>query len=497
MNKKKLILLVLFGILFCEQSSILSSQSTTNHITPKITVVFIIDQFGYSYLTKYGVNLKYGLADLLKNGIVFHNALYPHAMPTTPTGHAAISTGSYANLHGYNSYGFVDGDNKFIEITDDNSPSAAVFKKDGTTYDFGKSPKYLMTDTVADKFILTSRSSSSPRSHEAVSFSLKPRASIPLAGNMGKAFWLDESCGTLTTSKFYFDKHPEWLSKFNKKNEIKDGSTFTWKPFYSASSLSYKYPQAFNYQFSSVKPEKQCIKKFKINYSAPNPMGAYSRSPFSSELLFSAARSYIRSKSDKQLLVYISLSNFDFLGHLVGPDNFDQIDLLYHLDWQIGKFITFVENYFSSKRSFFIFTSDHGTSQIPEIQNKQGFKASKRIDAKLIINEINASVEREFGYKNIIQHFESPQIFLDRKIIDKISEIKKGQLYQKIKDVLYDYECILDVWSELDFEKGTCCGLKNHDYRALFLKQYVRGRSGHIMFLTYPNQMITLLTISR
>jgi predicted AlkP superfamily pyrophosphatase or phosphodiesterase len=348
-----------------------------------------------------------------------------------------------------------------------------------------------MTDTVADRFILASRCSAKPRHHEAVAFALKPRASIPLAGNMGKAFWLDESTATMTTSKFYFDKFPLWLKKFNTKNKIKNGTTLLWKPFYCSASSAYKYPEAFNYEFSQIKPEKLSVKKIKIDYSTPNPTSAFMRSPFASNLLFSAAKCYIRQKSDKRLLVYISLSNFDFNGHLLGPDNFDQIDLLYHLDFQIGKFMRFIDSLFTLKRALFVFTADHGISQIPEIQKKQGFKFAERVDAKLLIENINMQVEKEFGYQKIVQHFEAPQIYLDRKVLDKISEVKKSLLYQKIKDVLFSYDCILDVWSELDFEKGSYYGQKNQEYRELFIKQYVRGRSGHIMFLTYPNRMVT------
>lgn len=485
MQKLKLIGLLFLGLSF----EIIFGN--THNLNPDITVVFIIDQFAYTYLPKYGANLKYGIKELCKKGIVYHNANFEHAMPFTPTGHAAIATGSPASIHGFCSYGFVNTDNKFVEITDDPAEQSLVYKEDGTCYDYGKSPKYLMTDTVSDKFVLASRSTANPKYHEAVAFSLKPRSSIPLAGNLGKAFWLDESSGTLTTSKFYFDKFPEWLKKFNHKHKIKNNTTLFWRPLYRPNSKAYNYPEAMNYKFTPIKPEKNFCKKIKIDYaSSESPFSQFKRSPHASALLFAAAKSYIRKKSEKKLLVYISLSNFDLSGHLLGPDNFDQIDLLYHLDWQIGKMIGFLNNVCRSKKTLFILTADHGISPIPETLNNLGFKNAKRISAIDLVNKINLAIEKDFGYSNIIQSCEPPQLYLDRKLLEKISEVKKSQIYQRIKDLLFLEEGILDVWSEMDFEKNSASTV-NQKYRDLFMNQFMKNRCGNIMFLTYPNHMIT------
>lgn len=490
MINKNVLCFLVFATLFCGYSQAYKSN-TQPQISPNITVVFVVDQLGYASLSKYGSYLKYGIADLLKKGTVYHNALYPHAMPTTPTGHAAISTGGYANVHGFNSYGFIDENNRFVEMTDDDNPDCCVFGEDGSCLKVGRSAKRLMTDTVSDKFIFTSRYSSSPRQHDAAAFALKPRASIPLAGNLGKAFWLEKDTLSLTTSKFYYDTMPEWIQKFNKKRKHKDGKELSWKSFYSNTHSAYKFSQAQNYDYSVVKPDKLCTKKIALDYSSKESLTTYLRSPLASEQLFAAAKAYIRNNSDKKLLIYVSLSNFDYSGHLMGPDNFDQIDLLYHIDWQIGKFMGFVNNLFNPKRVLYVLTSDHGVSPIPEIQNKQGFHASERIDANKIIAKIDSAIEREFGYKNIVQHFEAPQFYLNRKVLDTLSDVKKNQIYQKIKEILFSYDAVLDVWSDLDFEKGMNNGQKNQEYRDLFLKQYVRGRSGNIVFLTYPNKMIT------
>lgn len=460
--------------------------------TPDITIVFVIDQFPYSF-TKYLHNLKGGIRYLWSNGIVFHNATYPHAMPTTPTGHAAIATGCYACMHGFNSYGFVNKENKFVEITEDNSENAMVLTDEQNHVTTGRSPKYLTTETVADQFVLSSRNSSKPKYHEAVSFSLKPRASIPLAGNLGIALWMEKNI--ITTSKFYEKVHPEWLKKFNQKNKLKNGKKFTWCFRYNPRSSAYNYPEINNYEYSYLKPakhkNKSIVRQITIDSTNQESYNDFYRSPFASQFLFAAAKAYIKNKRNKKLLVYISLSNFDLSGHVMGADNIEQVDLLYHIDHQIGKMIDFINSYYGSKKSLFILTSDHGASSIPEILQKHGMMSAVRINGKELIDEINKTIEKEFGYHNIVQHYEAPQIFLDQNVLEKISEIKKNQLYQKIKDIFFSKDYIVDVWSDLDFEKNSSNVTRNKEFYELFLKQYVKGRSGNIVYLPYPNKMIT------
>ena len=67
---------------------------------PKVSVVFVIDQFAHHYLRKIQPNLRGGIKFLLDNAVVYNQANYPHAGPSTAVGHTALSTGCFAKDHG-------------------------------------------------------------------------------------------------------------------------------------------------------------------------------------------------------------------------------------------------------------------------------------------------------------------------------------------------------------------------------------------------------------
>ncbi len=287
---------------------------------------------------------------------------------------------------------------------------------------------------------------------------------------------------------------PVWLKTFNQKNRsIKDGTTLKWTLMYNENCSAYKFPEIENYDHAFLTPKKYRHKKCKIDLSKKDPFAEFKRSPFASRLLCLAAKKYIRMnyRKNNKLLVYISFSNFDQLGHLVGPDALEMADLLYHLDYQIGQVINCVNSLYGSKKSLFILTSDHGISHIPEILNKQGLKAAERIDANKMLEKISSAVEKDLGYKDIIAHFEAPQIYLKRTIVDNLSEVKQIQLYNKIKEVLLQEPYISDAWSSFDFEHNSGNINKHKHYYDLFCKQYFRGRSGNIIYLTHPHKMVS------
>lgn len=456
---------------------------------PDVTVVFIVDQLSEKLLDQGLKHCKYGLKQLSRKGVYFKDATYPHAMPSTPTGHAAIATGAYACTHGVVGYGYLNDDNKFVRITDSDNPEHKVYSSDGDFLDYSKSPDQLMTDSVGDLFCLSG--GLGKKETVSASFSLKCRAAVLAGGRSCKAFWLDDKTGGITTSKYYFEKFPKWLKKFNKKRTLKNGQQFFWRPFYNINSSAYKIAQADNYDYTIIKDEFKVRRKVKIDLQDQIAMLNFKRSPYSSHLLFEAAKAFMRKNLDKKLLVYISLSNFDYSGHLLGPDSREQLDLLYYLDFQIGKMMSFVNNLFGSKKSLYILTSDHASISIPEVLQKRGFNLAERIDLNKLVEGVNNAVTSEYGYKNIVAYFESPQLYLDKKIMNKLNKIQKRNIYETIKTYLRKYHGIAQCWSVFDFESSNAQLMDKDCYGNLFLKQFYSKKSGDIVFLADPYKLIT------
>src|SRR5690242_6843545 len=120
-KKRKVIFFVILSALFFIPLISLGY----NPKPPRLTVIFVIDQFAYSYTDKLTPHIKYGLKVLLENGVNYTNAHHPAGQPGTATGHASLSTGTCAKYHGFvsNSY-YMNG--KKVACDDDDSGNAHV-----------------------------------------------------------------------------------------------------------------------------------------------------------------------------------------------------------------------------------------------------------------------------------------------------------------------------------------------------------------------------------
>ena len=122
---------------------IIATLSCTAFGAPRLTVIFVIDQFAHHYIERIKPYLKGGIAFLLDNGIVYQNAYFPHAMPSTATGHAALNTGCFAKDHGLIGNKWFGPQGEKIYCDDDSVKNAAVFGSNGKTLNYGKSAKNL------------------------------------------------------------------------------------------------------------------------------------------------------------------------------------------------------------------------------------------------------------------------------------------------------------------------------------------------------------------
>ncbi len=473
-------------LLTCETSW----SKPPHHSGPNVCVVFVIDQFAYHYLWKLKPFFKYGLKKILDKGTVYHDATYPHAMPSTPTGHAALSTGTFGYIHGITGYGWIDEDNRYRLITEDDTPESTVFSLNGL-HDYGRSAKNLMADTICDQFSLSGEPSSPTY---AFAISLKSRSAIMLAGQKGKAIWFDDTDGGLTSSKAYFDSIPKWLKKANKSLRPRHKAKYRWNYFHNCKSKAYSFSQIKNYEHSSFNMSR-VGKTFRIDTKSARPYSTFIASPFGDRMVIETAKRCIKYHLNinehrySRMLVFVCLSGFDYSGHLFGPDSLEQIDMLYHLDKQIGKFISAIQTIAGRKKSLFIVTSDHGVMPIPEVLNDKGFSMPKRICVQSLIEELNSVAKDEFGVENIVKHYEAPQFFLDKAQMSKLSPEQREKCLQKLKNTIKSKEGIRDCWTLRELET-TDNNVKNK-YQLLYAKQIYKGRAGDLICLTEPYKMLT------
>ncbi len=452
---------------------------------PRLAVVLVIDQFAYHYINKLYPQLKHGLRYLLDNGVVYTNAFMPHAQAGTATGHAGLNTGTCAKDHGFVSNAWYENGKK-IKCDSDFSGDALVFARDGM-HDFGRSPHRLMVDGLSDQCALQSQPFSN---FEVYSISGKSRSAIGTAGKLGKAVWFDEETGLFTSSKAYFDSLPEWLQQFNAENDINKKSSFTWRLMYPQSPRAYNFFNIDNYDYT--RSQSMINQRLPIcDESHEEKYHLFERSPQANQHILDCAQTciqqYVSRKHRDRLLLWVCLSPLDKVGHKYGSQSREVIDMIYHLDKQIRRFMRQTLRVIGKHEVIFALTADHGVMPIPQLLHQEGLTQARRIDRIELINGINQKIKDKYGVENAVIGYKCQELVLN-DALDELKSQKRMNLMHDIKWHVMQVPGIRNAWvfdelTHLPTQPGT---IEDH-----LKKQLFRGRSGSIIIQTEPYAMIT------
>lgn len=453
---------------------------------PRLTVIIVVDQLAYSYLPKLENNLHWGLRHLMRNGISFINTYHPHALPETATGHAALSTGTYPSDHGYIANDWFDNEGKKVACDDD--PSSPVFGKDNKMSAEGKSALHLMVDTLSDQCMLASQPN---RKNQVYAVGIKSRAVIPCAGKLGKAIWFDDTTGLFTSSKAYFDTLPMWVTRFNTSKRVDALAAEPWKRFNTINSPTYNLSYINNYEGAASK--KGAIqRKFAAKKNDHISYEQFKMTPQANQALFELATDCITTNlsanGNDKMVLWLCLSPLDYVGHDYGPDSLETIDLIYHLDRQLHKFMNTLGHKVKKSETLLVLTADHSAGPLPEILKKQGYTAAQRIMAQPLIDQLNQQITTDYSIEKLITGFISGQFYLNQREMNALSPEDSQNMLRSLKTQLSKQPGIKQVWGydELANKTFEANQLEQHFKRQLF-----PGRSGQIIFQTYPYCTIT------
>ncbi len=455
--------LILISLLFC-------SLSATP--APQVTVAIVVDQLGWSYINKHKPFLTGGLKKLLTKGVVYTQARFPHAITATGPGHTALSTGTTAKDHGIVS-------NHWFDDT-------------GRTKINFNSASQILVDGLSDQIVMSHQNFG-----PVYALSLKDRAAVAMASKMGKAIWFDEQSGKLTSSKDYFTKLPRWAQEFNKDFAPGRPAAWQWDLAYPASDAAYAFEHAYDVRYSrynvtrtgdtlsiAFKPEEDDGKKEK-------PFRNFTRTPSGHAMLLDAAKAcidnHLKQHAGQNVMLWISLSGIDQLGHILGPDHIATIDMLYHLDKQLDGFIDAVHAKVGRGSALFMLTGDHGIMPIVELLAEKGLNA-RRINVFDLMKKMNAAVIESHGVEGLVQSYKSEQFFFDRTVWRELARPRQRAVLHTLKAVLRSVPGIREVWTPtqlrlLPVEKGTV--------ESFFREQLYRGRNGDLIVLVHPYTDLT------
>ena len=453
--------------------------------TPRLTIIFIVDQFAHHYINRLKPHMRGGIYNLLENGIVYQNAYFPHAMPATGTGHAALNTGCYAKDHGIISNKWFDDKGNLVYCDQDTPENAAVFSNDGNLLNTGRSAKNQVVQGVSDQIVLQSRPG---LNNQVFSISFKSRSAIQTAGDAGKAIWFDSTAGYFTSSKAYFKKLPQWISDFNNKKKLNKPQKITWELLYPERSGAYATQNATNYQ--SGTKESWIGKPISIpdsTFNKKEPFEKFAFLPHANQTLFDLALSCIDNNlspnKKEKMVLWISISATDKLGHRFGPDSKEMFDMIYHLDRQIKKFMGKVESRIKKSNIMYALTADHGIAPIPNIVHQKGIKPALVINKTEWVKNLNKLVAQKYKINNFIHDYRTPCFYFNKEVLKNLKKKKRKKIIKYLKKTVKAHPGIKNAWIPKKLLKKT---FEPWDIESFYKNQYFPGRSGDLIVQVLP-----------
>ena len=354
---------------------------------PNLVVLVTIDQFRADYLDRFGSQMTGGIARMMRDGARFTDAHHDHAITETAPGHATLLAGRFPRSTGImmNSIG----------VADDSKPLL------GGAYGTGASPRRFKGTTLADWL-----HAADPRSH-ALSVSMKDRAAIlPIGSSKSDVYWYSPD-GMFSTSSYYRDSLPAWVSAFNDRHMAQSYAGKRWTLLLADSA--YHEPD-------SVEAESNGS-----GYAFPHEVPAdlseaaslVRTTPFMDELVVAFALNGVEAlqlgKGPQTDLLAVSLSATDVIGHRFGPDSREIHDQVLRVDRAVGVLLDSLFKLRDPATITVVLSADHGVGTIPELAPPSVKLRPQRVDLRRLLSQVREGMTA--------RHLDSLTIDIDQNLV--------------------------------------------------------------------------------
>jgi predicted AlkP superfamily pyrophosphatase or phosphodiesterase len=371
---------------------------------PKLVVGIVVDQMRWDYLYRYYNRYRSGgFRRLLDEGFTCENAFISHLPAFTAVGHTTIFSGSVPAIDGIAGNDWIDqATGKSVYCTEDST----VQPVGGTSPAGNMSPRNLLTTTITDELMLATNFQS-----RVVGVSLKDRASILPAGHTPTgAFWFDDIKGCFSTSTWYMKELPEWVVKFNARNEPDKLVANGWNTLYPIGTYT---------ESTSDSAAWEGLFKGEAAPVFPHDMARYYKddhdnirsSPFGNTLTLDFARAAVEGYSLGQRTVpgqptvtdflTINCASTDYVGHKYGPNSIEEEDVFLRLDQDLADFFSFLDKKVGKGNYLVFLTADHGASHSANFMKAHGLPAGL-VGIRNLMKGLNDTLTGAFGIKDLI-----------------------------------------------------------------------------------------------
>jgi len=341
---------------------------------PKLVVVIVVDQMRGDYVDKFRGQWNSGLKRLVEEGAWFRAAAYPYAATETCPGHSTISTGAFPASHGIVANGWWDRQTqKMVTCTSDPNVKNVAYA-DGTARG-GDSAWRMLLPSFAEEL----KFQSAPGTR-VVTFSLKARAAITLAGHKADAAtWFDNSTGSWMTSSPY--RTQPFIEDYVKKHPVTEDYGKTWSLSLPKNAYWYDEKAKGAATISGWGDDFPFALHGKEGSSGPDESfyAQWITSPFADTYLTKLAETAVDSlnlgKTPATDYLGISYSSTDHVGHAFGPRSWEIQDMLVRLDKDLGELFAHLDEKVGRGNYVVALTADHGVAPVPADMDQTGFDA--------------------------------------------------------------------------------------------------------------------------
>jgi predicted AlkP superfamily pyrophosphatase or phosphodiesterase len=317
---------------------------------PKLVVMITVDQLRGDMLERHASQLRSGYARLMR-GAWYVRAFQDHAITETAPGHASLMSGRFPRSTGIasNSVGVVDPNYRLL-VGLPNEMGASPFRFQGTT----------LFDWIHAK----------DNRARAFSVSTKDRGAILTIGRSKQNVYWYSASGNFTTSNYYRDTLPAWVTSFNARRLAQRYADAEWRLL--RDSTAYLEPDSVPFENRGV----NVVFPHRFPPDSANAASVIRATPSMDSLTALFALEGVRQlelgTGPQTDVLAVSFSATDYVGHAYGPDSREAHDNELRLDQTIGWFLDSLYRLRDSSSVIIALSGDHGVQPIPELARQRG-----------------------------------------------------------------------------------------------------------------------------
>ncbi len=471
-------------------SAPLASNTAVNRGIAPVTVALVVDQFAAWVAADRLARLPAsgGFARLRREGTWYQDMRFAHAVTDTAPGHASLFSGKVPREHGIVANEvWIAGHVKAI-VADD---ATHAVTSEGERPEFASSAKAITSDVVADRF-----KAQYPESR-VYSFSLKDRGAIFGGGrHPDLTLWFDAKLGQFLSSTAFTERLPDWVLPALDSALLKQRLEQVWMPM--AVNISFPGPST-----SDDQPGEGDFAQYGAKFPhqpshSSQPFAMFRANPDSDRMLLELGLLAIdNTPNDKPILLSISLSANDYIGHLFGPDSWEAKDELLRLDASLSWFFSELDRRRGSEHWALALSGDHGIVPLPEVSRMDAkafheagtlshrpSELTERILPVGLEKAAQVAAKKALGKGGWISTFVDPYLYLSDKARG-LSADDGSKLRRAISEALANAPGVARVFDVLALPP-SCPNIEDDSLDALVCRSSQPGRGGDFYIALKP-----------